>query len=289
MDIGKTFKFKTIANNTTYNGTKLRINEITRKDGEMMSRKLMKKLCNQFLADLKEKYTQADGLVSVTIKYGNRWYSGDVSSFNEPINYFSLDDYEEMGKDPGHYGAIRFQFIPFTKSNKGGKDEHNDCFINCLYGFFKATKKFIDPADLKAVIGLERDDPIPMTKIQEIEEYINEREHIPYAIFVSGDAEYNSIIKSNKKIHIILSNGHYSTEKTKIKRKNYKEKPIVVADYVDEEYQAFNGETNFVISNEEYITNRDKYMSSPYLIVEKNYSKEMKKLSIEDAYYTVLI
>ena len=288
MDIGKTFKFKTIANNTTYNGTKLRINEITRKDGEMMSRKLMKKLCNQFLADLKEKYTQADGLVSVTIKYGNRWYSGDVSSFNEPINYFSLDDYEEMDEDPGYYEAIRFQFIPFMKSNKGGKDEHNDCFINCLYGFFKATKKFIDPADLKAVIGLERDDPIPMTKIQEIEEYINEREHIPYAIFVSGDAEYNSIIKSNKKIHIILSNGHYSTEKTKIKRKNYKEKPIVVVDYVDEEYQAFNGETNFVISNEEYITNRDKYMSSPYLIVEKNYSKEMKKLSIEDAYYTYL-
>ena len=62
MDIGKTFKFKTIANNTTYNGTKLRINEITRKDGEMMSRKLMKKLCNQFLADLKENTRRQMGL-----------------------------------------------------------------------------------------------------------------------------------------------------------------------------------------------------------------------------------
>ena len=113
--IAETFNFKTIANNTTYNGTKLRIREITRKDGELMSRKKMKKMCNQFLVDLKEKYPGAEGLVSVTIKYDNRWYSGDVSNFNEPINYFSLDDYEEFEADPGYYEAIRFQFIPFKR------------------------------------------------------------------------------------------------------------------------------------------------------------------------------
>ncbi len=94
QDLGDKFKFRTIANNTTYNGTKLRIREITRKDGEMMSRKQMKKMCNQFLSDVKEKYPAAEGLVSVTIKYDNRWYSGDVSNFHEQINYFSLDDYE---------------------------------------------------------------------------------------------------------------------------------------------------------------------------------------------------
>ena len=98
-----------------------------------MSRKQMKKMCNKFLADVKEKYPSAEGLVSVTIKYGNRWYSGDVSNFHEPINYFSLDDYEEMGEDPEFYESIRFQFIPFIKKTKGGKDEHNDCFTNCLY------------------------------------------------------------------------------------------------------------------------------------------------------------
>ena len=284
QNIDDKFKFKTIKNNTTYNGTKLRIREVSRKDGEKMSRKQMKKMCNKFLADVKEKYPSAEGLVSVTIKYGNRWYSGDVSNFHEPINYFSLDDYEEMGEDPEFYESIRFQFIPFIKKTKGGKDEHNDCFINCLYRFFKATKKFIDPAKLKLSIGLERDDPIPITKIKEIEQYINENESIPYAIFVSGDAEYDSTIQTNKKIHIILSNGHYSTEKTKTTRKNYDEKPIVMVDYVDEEYQAYDGENNFVMSYEEYRTNRDKYMSSPYLIVEKNYCMDMKKLCIEESY-----
>jgi hypothetical protein len=284
QNIDDKFKFKTIKNNTTYNGTKLRIREVTRIDGNKMARKQMKKMCNKFLVDVKEKYPDAEGLVSVTIKYGNRWYSGDVSSFHEPINYFSLDDYEEMGEDPESYDAIRFQFIPFIKKTKGGKDEHNDCFINCLYKYFKATKKFINPALLKESIGLERDDPIPITKIKEIEHYINENESIPYAIFVSGDAEYNSTIKTNKKIHIILSNGHYMTEKTKTTRKNYDEKPIIMVDYVDEEYQAFDGENNFVMSYEEYRTNRDKYMSSPYLIVEKNYCMDMKKLCIEESY-----
>ena len=121
QDLGDKFKFRTIANNTTYNGTKLRIREITRKDDEMMSRKQMKKMCNQFLSDVKEKYPAAEGLVSVTIKYDNRWYSGDVSNFHEQINYFSLDDYEEFETDPGYYEAIRFQFIPYTKVNAGGR------------------------------------------------------------------------------------------------------------------------------------------------------------------------
>ena len=74
QNIDDKFKFKTIKNNTTYNGTKLRIREVSRKDGEKMSRKQMKKMCNKFLADVKEKYPSAEGLVSVTIKYGNRWY-----------------------------------------------------------------------------------------------------------------------------------------------------------------------------------------------------------------------
>jgi len=282
--IENTFSIKTIKNNTTCNGTKLRIREITRKDDNMMSRKQMKKLCNQFRVDLREKYPDAEGLISVSIKYENRWFSGDVSSFHEPINYFSMNEYDEMGEDPDYYDTIRFQFIPYEKKREGGKDEHNDCFINCLYKYFKATKKFINPALLKESIGLQRDDLIPITKIKYIEQYINENESIPYAIFVSGDAEYNSIIKTNKKIHIILSNGHYSTEKTKMIRKNYDEKPVVMVEYVDEEYQAFDGEKNFVISYEEYKENRDKYMSSPYLIVEKNYSSDMKKLCIEESY-----
>ena len=39
-------------------------------------------MCNGFLSEIRDKYSDVDGLVSVSIKYPDRWgYSGDVSSF----------------------------------------------------------------------------------------------------------------------------------------------------------------------------------------------------------------
>ena len=62
------YEFSTIKDNATYNGERLRIREIKRQDGEPMSRKQMIKMCNGFLADLREKYPGVDGLISVSIK-----------------------------------------------------------------------------------------------------------------------------------------------------------------------------------------------------------------------------
>ena len=90
------YDFSTIKNNVTYNGERLRIRDIKRIDGEPMSRKQMIKMCNGFLSELREKYPGIDGLISVSIKYPDRWYSGDVSSFNQEINYFHMSQYEEM-------------------------------------------------------------------------------------------------------------------------------------------------------------------------------------------------
>jgi hypothetical protein len=81
------YDFSTIKNNVTYNGERLRIRDIKRIDGEPMSRKQMIKMCNGFLSELREKYPGIDGLISVSIKYPDRWYSGDVSSFHQEINY----------------------------------------------------------------------------------------------------------------------------------------------------------------------------------------------------------
>ena len=45
-----------IKNNATYNGVKMRITDIKRADGEMLSRKEMIKMCDGFLAELHNKY-----------------------------------------------------------------------------------------------------------------------------------------------------------------------------------------------------------------------------------------
>ena len=66
---------------------------------------------------------------------------------------------------------------------------------------------------------------------------------------------------------------------------NYDEKHIVIVDFVDGVYNAFDGENDFVMSKQEYDDARYKYMSSPYQVVNKDFSGETKNLSIEDAHY----
>ena len=59
--------------------------------------------------------------------------------------------------------------------------------------YFKNSRKWISPADLKQKLGLERDDKISIDLMGKVEEIINGRDPSPYAIFVSGDAQYDSI------------------------------------------------------------------------------------------------
>ena len=99
----QTYDFTKIKTNWSYNNSKLKVTDIKRSDGEHMSRKEMIKMSNTFLAELKAHYPNADGLVSVSIKYPQRWYSGDVSSFNKPINYFTPSDSDLDFDDPEQY------------------------------------------------------------------------------------------------------------------------------------------------------------------------------------------
>ena len=291
--LSQNYEFKKIKNGYTYNGANLRITNISRKDGEPMTRKQMKKLCDAFLSELRLKYPDAEGLVSVSIRFPQRWYSGDVSSFHESINYFTPSDSDLDFEDPEQYEAIRFQFIPFKRTVEGGSDDdHNDCLFKCLLKFFRATRKYIGHAELKKHLKLNRDDKIPVSMMADVEAFINEQERKPFAIFVSGDAEYISPIQTNKKIHVVLSKGHYSVNEAKtIKsiRKNYDEKPIVMVELVENEFQAFDGEKCFVMSRQEYDDARYKYLSSPFLVVNKDVTAETVKAScIEDAYFTYI-
>ena len=93
-----------------------------------------------------------------------------------------MSQYEEMDDDPEYYEKIRFSFIPFKKSNEGGTDEHNDCLINCIRKF--CPKKIIDHGKLKTHLNLNRDDPIPIDKVKDLEQYINqyETQHMPFLL-----------------------------------------------------------------------------------------------------------
>ena len=106
--LSEKYDFRKIKTNYTYNNSKLRITEIKRQDGEHMSRKSVIKLCDSFQAELREKYPNVHGLISVSFKYPQRWFSGDVSSFDKPINYFTPSDSLLDFEDPEDYECIRF-------------------------------------------------------------------------------------------------------------------------------------------------------------------------------------
>ena len=279
------YEFKKIKNGYTYNGAKLRITEIRRKDGENMTRRAMIKMCNTFLSELRQTYPNADGLVSVSIKYPQRYYSGDVSNFQSPINFFTPSDSALDFEDPESYECIRFQFIPFRRTQEGGKDPNNDCLITCLRKFFKANDKFINAAEVKSHLGLKRDSLIPITCLKELEFFLNDGERNKYAIFVSGDAEYTSTIDSTRQIHLILSNGHYSVNTAKINktsRQSFDEKPIIIINPIDQNYETFDGENIIMMTRQEYEAKRDTFT---HLMIWKDFTPQSDKMDISDAYH----
>ena len=52
----------------------------------------MIEMCNEYLQQIRAKYSDFEGLVSVSIKYSDRWYSADDSEFEDDINYFMSSD-----------------------------------------------------------------------------------------------------------------------------------------------------------------------------------------------------
>ena len=227
---------KNIPNKTMINGKQLKIYEFTHKDGSMIERKELKAICSQYQQSLQNKHEE--GIISVSMQYPNRWFRADTTYLDEPINYFSLDYYEEFENDPNEYEAFRFIFVEQDRIAEGGKDENNNCLIKCLKKSLGTHKsKFMIVAEkLKKELGLQRDDPIPISLMDKVEKYMNRKigcknDLNAYSIFVSGDHEYISPTATNKRVHIVLSNGHYSLDSTKFKTihcKSHEEKPIVV-------------------------------------------------------------
>lgn len=282
------FQIKNIKNQILVQGQPIQILEFRLKNGKKISREKMIKICDELKDDAVEQY--GHGIISVSIRYPDRWYSGDVSDMDKDINYFSSNDYDVFDDDPEEYDAFRFQFIP-QPGNAGGKDEHNDCLVNCIKKVVQTHKNELDPAKLKQLLGLERDDLIPTDKLKTVEKYIMQKTDHQYSIFVSGDHSFTSTLNSNKQIHLVLSKNHYSVDESKHKKSNrvaYEEKPILMFEFDDGTIHTFDGNKNGTISIEYLRENLKNVISSKKLLVEKNYCARVKNLTLEQSYHAYI-
>lgn len=285
IDLSK-YKIKNIKNQTKINGKPITILEFRRANGSKIKRNEMMRIGKALLKDLRTQHE--DGYISISIRYPERWYSGSATRLNDDIDYFTANDYDEFDEDPEEYATFRFHFIPLPKA-AGGKDKNNDCLINCLKKYVQSFKNKLDAAELKQYLELRRDDPIPIELMANVELYIEGCTHQDYSIFVSGDYEYTSTRNSNKQIHLILSNEHYTINEDKIKKPKciaHEDKPILMAEFVDDEIVTYNGTKRGTITREQFEDYKKNVMTSKYLLVEKNYSAKVKKLSLEESYET---
>jgi hypothetical protein len=292
MDSKSSYNIYKIPNRSSYEGNPMQIFEVEGKDESYLSRKEMIKMVNEkFLKSFRDKYV--DGLISITIKHEARWFSGEVSWLHDDANFFSADDYDEYDSDPNEYTAFRVSFLPMNHAHDaGGKDEHNDCLINCIKKFFfdNNTRWFFQPETLKETLKIERDDPINIAQMGEVEAYMNsvishEHKVEPYAIHVSGDAQYISPIKTNKIIRLVLTNGHYTLDQKvcRIRDRSFDERTIMMFEYTEDGINTFDGENETVISQQDYDT--FKSVKSGVLLVNANIFKKsgyIKKLKIKN-------
>ena len=98
------YEINRIQNKMTYNNSKLQIFRIARKDSRLIKRKDLVLFCEKFKTDVKKKHK--NGLMTITIQYPDKYYSGQVKSINEPLHYFTKDDYDEMDEDPNAYESF---------------------------------------------------------------------------------------------------------------------------------------------------------------------------------------
>lgn len=285
----KDFEMKKIDNKITYQKNKLEIYQIKKKNDKPVKRGDLIKFCEKVKNDIKKKHS--NGLISITIQYPDHYYTGSIGKLNDEIHYFTSNDYAGMHEDPEEYESFYINFIPLPK-NKGGKDENNDCLINCIKKVIQSQKDKITAENIKKHLNLNRDDMISIDDIPRVENYINSMlrssKGNEYAINITGDYKYTSSLKTPKGIDLILSNEHYAINEQTINiKKNFshKERNLIVYDGD----LAFDGTNILEFSIEKYRDTlakpqsvKDIYVSKHWII--KNLKKSYKDMPIEEAY-----
>jgi len=233
------------------------------------------------------------------------WKPGNWFEDGENISLFSLlDHYDESqlpvgGGDPATYNRFII-YLTDPLSSAGGcnskKDNGlNDCLYQCLYlayGTFSNLPKVIErPEFLKEALGLQRDEPVPVDLIPKVEKLAK-----TIAINVVGDKTRISRSPAQRRITIILTNGHYSLAKNPDRRetKAWTAKPkkplIYQKDGVNNTVKTYDGENVCTISIPALISLKGKCNSGPWCLIPVEKSRKTSKFeTLEEAFSRIHI
>jgi hypothetical protein len=235
--------------------------------------KIIKKLIKK-LSSKPDKY-----IYNVNIQFHNAGFRMSTGGLFSTLSELNLPEaYNDLGVQDSNVDVTEDAFNVFDiyirkrpTLNVGKSDENNDCLFNAIFKAFNfdllsMPHKVNTPAKLKKVLGLERNDGVPIENIPELEEYFK----CSFTVF--GDYTYMSKETKVKHITLKLLNEHYTLENNEgrslkvssVKFKDVPENNIYSVQFVDGEINLYDGYQVRVISDDEYYS---YYNSREYLIV----------------------
>ena len=198
------------------------------------------------------------------------WRRGPITKTGEVKLYNSDDFYEEGHKqyaqEPKHFK--KFHFYLLNMPSDGGDDVNNDCLYNSIKSVLRDNMPW-NAEQFKVFLGLKRNDKVDISLIKKIDDKLK-----THKINVLGDHIYSSIKEkpSLLNINLILKDGHYEVDKSKIitvKGIAHTSKRTLIYDKDLNVYDS-NGERK--ITKDEFKSYKTNPVSSTYVLVP--YDKE---------------
>jgi len=146
---------------------------------------------------------------------GEMAYLYDSTMYYRPAEARRRD--EELGNARVYH--LKVLIVP-EAVRAGGDDAHNDCLYNAICQFFNGgdnipRRKVNSKTALKKYLNLDRDDMVPLSKLQQLADFIR------YNFNVSGDHALKTSGDYPHTINLILVNGHYKLETEQKIKKSY--------------------------------------------------------------------
>ena len=170
------------------------------------SRTKINELGNKISRFLQEE--GVSGKLSNALLFPFGWKSGMFLEIGENVIVADVQRYLEFFEEPKHYDKFQF-YVMLKPKAEGGNDRYNDCLYNCLHLHLYDRLPWKKPEELKKYLKLKRNDKVPIDLIKRVEEKLK-----TYAINIRGDYIYTSTIQSNKVINLLLSEEHYTLDRS---------------------------------------------------------------------------
>jgi hypothetical protein len=247
--------------------------------------------------------------IQVLLPYEN-WKPGSWFEDGQEISLFSLLDHydesqfpEEGGGDPESYDrfivymtdpvALAGGCSPSRKQSFGVSHDSNDCLYQCLYhayGTFSKLPKALEKPDiLKKALGLQRNDPVPVSLIEKVELLAK-----TIAINVIGDETRISKSPAHRHITLTLANGHFSLVPNPDRRKTVAgtakpKKPLIYQENgVNGTAKIYDGKSTRSVSIQELRKHQSKSVFGKWCFIPVTKNKDTGIYeSLEEAYERV--